>query len=1435
MQCIVADLLGGLLGGGSDDESDTQTQVNVGGGGGLLSGGLLGGGGVLSNLGGVTNIAGNLGGITNLGGDLGGITSLTGDLGGLTSQVSNLGDGLSGVTNVLSSLEPTLISALGPSIASLSSQSSQIFQITKTISTITSSATDALGQITSLTTSITNVFTTVNQVATEASTGLGQSPLQLTSAIGGVQDATQSFIGNFNTGSPITQQIVGPSITQVYQSIQRFVQVTRTYTQTAYDQLSVDQGTAQQTVVHVTKIVVTLQTVVQVASTTITSLTTYERWDQNVQVTQTFTRIIQRIQAIVQSISTKSTSVVVIKQNLQSVSTGLQGIDTYFPSPGPIGILPAVAGVNLPVGGISLPVVGSINNIQLPISGIQSPINNIVQSTLPTVSNIVPSIVPSVVNTIPAATQVLQSPGPGPDNRSYLETRPGDTPDDEEDSDDDDNTPDDSPDYVESSPDDDVEIDDNDTTPIDSNDEDDTDDVGPGSFIQQPLPENTTPRRLYNRFQNSLSRIRHYVVKNIRQVTRNHRLYRSRILTRIRSILSLSDDLGRYLTELRPSDVPEVTRRTNQSFRQIRNTLDNLLSTFESLKPRLSRPQVKIINDLTQILTFTLNTSRRIVTNGVQRIGSGSPDQLTTIKIETLRSLINELDNIDLPNQQYITRKSRDINAPSFGDDETGPDDDEQYQRQGPDSFIARPRRRPIITGPSPSPIVEETISPVVDQPEIVTTSSPIVSTVVGGGDTVTQQTSSTAASSSTATSQTTTVVAPIVVAPTVVQETSSTSSATSTSSANTQSTTIVTPVIQPSPISVTSVETYPEQEQVVTPIITARRPESFATIRRPRIVRRPRRVYRPIVRPIVTPIVRPIFRPSVVISRPRRPITQVVQQTISSRPEVTVTTQSNTVQPTDTIVEQTIQPRRPIRYRQPRPTSYRSFPETTIDTTPDVTYPDIEEDNTPNTPSFVSIRPRPRRPIRRYRPISQPIIRRPILRPRRYPIINTSPVVTTPTIIDTSPTVIETSPTVIETTPTVIETSPTVIDTTSTIIPSQPIVSTSSATATATATTSTTTATASSTVVTGNIRPHSVYIFRDFVNSLNSAFTRILEEVSPFSQINTHPVINAVHRVHLSIHTVVLYISQLNVNIIDTVSSSSIIYDGFREVRLYLGRIVQVVQLVIDNQQIPQGGRIQLIRVIKHTSAIVAITVTEIKQLVQNIQYNNEDGLWNAIEVLLQRLISSYDRVFVGKYNGLADQDDYLGGLSFLQNNLVDSGDDQWSPVYRGLSQSTAQILDNSIVGIGQTIAVVSNEYDNQLNDIEQIIGNRDDGHPATQYLRQLANRLSRNNGRLNRVEQRLDAVLNVLRNLQVVGSNSIGIGGTGLDSTVETSSSASASSSTSSGLNWDGTGWRSSTSSASASASSRSTKVYTQALQFGDQLADNLYKYSGFPQVIY
>lgn len=1356
------------LGGATDLAGGIVSQVA--GDGGLLDGGLL------SNIAGSSGVTGGI--VSQVTGDAGG--GILTNLGGITSQVSGDGGLLSG--GLISNLGLTgeLLTTLGPSIATLTSQSSQIFQITKSISTITSSATNALSTITTLTTSISSVFSTVNQVATEASTGLGQSPTDLTSAIGGVQDATQSFVGNFNAGSPVTQQIVGPSITQVFQSVQKFVQVARTYTKTAYDQLSVDQITAQQTVVHVTKIVVTLQTVVQVASTTITSLTTYERLQQNVEVSETFTKIINRIRVIVQSISTKSTSVVVIKNNLQSVYTGLEGVDSYFPRPGPVGILPTVGGVNLPIGNIGLPVV------HLPVRGHERPLNQI--------------------------QTIRPNSDFGPDQRSYLETKPGDFL--QSSGPDDDNSPvDDDTDYQSQSingPDDDDEVqpDDSIVRPVDSDDDDDSDDVPAGQFLAQQQSQGNSPLgRLYIRFQTSLRRIRHYVVKNIRRVNRNHLQYKQRTLKQVRSILSVSKNLVRYLTTLRPVNSSQAPERARRSFSVIRGQFNDLQNTLESLKPRLSKPQVQIINELTNIIEYVLRTSKRIITVAVQRISNSGP--LSSIKIEFLRRLIAELNSISLPTQRYITPKSIDRNAPSFGDDEIGPDDSDSPTTS---SFIARGphRRRPILTGTSSLPYIDESTTLPVN---VVTSTSPVVTTVVGGDDIVNQQTTSTAAASSTATSQTTTVeaptyVAPTIVAPTVIQHTTS-SSAASSSTATTQSTTVATPVtqevIRPSPIRVTRVTSYPEQDE--TPVLSSPSPQTFASIR-PR-THKPHRIYRPIT-----------ALPHVLVQRPR-PIhtTHVLSQSISSSPTpTTIVVQRQHPRRTTHVVSQSIS-------TGPTPTPHLIQHVSYPDTTPIDTYPVNYDDDTVDTPSFASIRPT-RRPIHPYHQITQPI-RRPRPRPiHHYTTVATAPIDTV--IVDTPiPNIITEQPVAITTSSTSASASSSASATTETTGPLTTTSTTASAVASATATTS---------VVTGNTGPIGTNIFNDFVNSLNSAFSQITGQIRPLQQINVYPVIRSLHRVHLSIHTLVLYVSQLNVDIVDTVSSSSIILEGFREIRHYFGRLVQVVQSIVNTQQVTQVERIRLVRVVKYTSAIVAITITEVKRLVQTLQYNSDDVLWNAIQVLLQRLVNSYERVFGGFYDGLADQNDGLSGLSYLQNNLLDTGDDRWSPVYRGISQSTAQILDNSIVNIGQTISQVSDEYKTQLNNIDQIIGDRDDGHPATQYLRQLANRLRRNNARLDRVDERLNGVLNVLRNLQAVGSNGIDIGGADVV-TSSSSSSASSASSSSSESSWNGAGWKSSSSSASASASasSRSTLVYTKALQFGDLLATNLYKYSGFPQAVY
>lgn len=334
-----------------------------------------------------------------------------------------------------------------------------------------------------------------------------------------------------------------------------------------------------------------------------------------------------------------------------------------------------------------------------------------------------------------------------------------------------------------------------------------------------------------------------------------------------------------------------------------------------------------------------------------------------------------------------------------------------------------------------------------------------------------------------------------------------------------------------------------------------------------------------------------------------------------------------------------------------------------------------------------------------------------------------------------------------------------------------------------------------------------SISIFRKYEIALGDIFTKILDIIATMKRVPTDQLAFAVKRTYSTIHTLMLFVSQLNGYSATSPNSVDIIFNIINELSGNLQDLVQLAQQIAS----VQGTSTPLLTILKLTSAVTALTINQVQKLAQQIDTSPTNFvLQSSIDRVLLNLIYEYGQLYPGNYTGQIDQPN---GVSDLFNALSTSNQ-SYQPIYHEISHGVIRAIKNIIQQSAQTIQNSDNDYIRLLNIVQALPLNQDQIHLITYYLTQM-------NNNLNTVSYRLESINAILNDMSGYGHTR------NFDyyTTVTQSSSSSSASSTSSS---DGTD----TSTASASSSSTTiTAPYSQLVKFAGPLANNLLSYSGNP----
>lgn len=234
--------------------------------GGQLLGGLGGGGG--------------LSGLSNIGNTL---TEVTDGL----SNLSSVTKSLSSVTSVASTLVETVMTT----VTHLNAVTSQVTQVAGTLSKLTKTAASLPGTVVQFTNTITSALTTVTQVVSEASSVLGPVT-ELTEAITKVQTSTQVLVQQL-TSSAVDATIVQKSVTNVMTSIKVFISVAQGYIGGASKLLNNSSILPMATAVG--KILVSMQSVLEIVSSSITTVQTITKTTSTTTIIKTTLEKVRRL------------------------------------------------------------------------------------------------------------------------------------------------------------------------------------------------------------------------------------------------------------------------------------------------------------------------------------------------------------------------------------------------------------------------------------------------------------------------------------------------------------------------------------------------------------------------------------------------------------------------------------------------------------------------------------------------------------------------------------------------------------------------------------------------------------------------------------------------------------------------------------------------------------------------------------------------------------------------------------------------------------------------------------------------------------------------------------------------------------------------------------------------------------------------------------
>lgn len=322
------------------------------------------------------------------------------------------------------------------------------------------------------------------------------------------------------------------------------------------------------------------------------------------------------------------------------------------------------------------------------------------------------------------------------------------------------------------------------------------------------------------------------------------------------------------------------------------------------------------------------------------------------------------------------------------------------------------------------------------------------------------------------------------------------------------------------------------------------------------------------------------------------------------------------------------------------------------------------------------------------------------------------------------------------------------------------------------------------------SVPSNSISIFLKYEIALHDIYAKILQIISSVQGLPTDQLTFAVRRSYATTHTLILFISQLNVPSATSPSSGDIIFNIINELSGNIQDLVRLAQQIFAIQ----GDSTPLLTILKLTSAATAFTINQVQKLAQQI--NTSAGyfvLQSSIDTVLLSLINIYGQLYPGAYAGKIDQPN---GVDDLFNNLSTSNQ-SYDTIYYGISHSDILVIKNIIQQAAQTIKNSDNDYNRLLNTLQALPLNQD-------QIKQITNLMYQMNNNLNTVSYRLQSIEHILNYISDCGH----IVNFGQYSTVSQSSSSSNASSTSSPD-------RTETSAASASSSSTTiTARYSQVV---------------------